>query len=78
MKIYIAECYDRHIDPVIKVYASLESALAYAKAFVHDNARYSDRIQEAYIDQALYYCRYSEEGDYVTVKEGVIEPDHVT
>ncbi len=37
MKLYIAECYDRHIDPVIKVFDSLQAAVNYAKDFVHDN-----------------------------------------
>ena len=70
MKIYMAECHDRHIDPVVKVFDSPEAAITYAKNFVHDNARHKDSIEEEKVDWALYYCRYSNEGDRVWVKEG--------
>lgn len=69
MKIYIAECYDRHIDPVIEVFVSLEAAVEYSKAFVRDNARHPDDIEEQNVNFALYYCRYSCEGDRVLVEE---------
>ena len=72
MKLYIAECYDRHFDPVVKVFDSLQSAVNYAKDFVHDNARHKDSIEEEEVDWALYYCRYSNEGDRVWVKEGTL------
>ena len=72
MKLYIAECYDQHTDPVIKVFDSPEAAIAYAKNFVHDNARHKDGIEEFQVSWALYYCRYSGEGDRVLVKEGTL------
>ena len=72
MKLYIAECYDRHTDPVIKVFDSPEAAISYAKDFVHDNARHQDDIVERVVDWALYYCQYSVEGDHVLVKEGIL------
>lgn len=75
MKLYIAECYDRHIDPVIKVFDSPEAAILYVKAFVHDNARHKDSIEEEQVDWALYYCRYSNEGDHVLVKEGMLNDE---
>ena len=69
MKLYVAECYDRHIEPVIKVFDTKDAAISYAKDFVHDNARHKDSIEEEQFDWALYFCTYSTEGDHVLVKE---------
>lgn len=73
MKIYIALCEDRHIDIVVKVYTTPDKAIAYAKAFVEENARFPDEIDESEIPGWLYSATYSGQGDGVRVEEGTLE-----
>ncbi len=75
MKLYIAECYDRHIDPVIRVFDSPEAAIKYAKNFVRENALHMENAKEGEVGWALYSCQYSCEGDYVQVTEGTLNDE---
>jgi hypothetical protein len=75
MKLYIAQCYDRHIDPVIRVFDTPDAAISYAKKFVHDNARYTEDVKEINYNWALYYCEYSSEGDRVYVQDGKLNSE---
>lgn len=68
MKLYTAQCYDRHIDPVIRVFDTADAAIAFAKAFVKYSARHPDSIEEETIAGWLYFCRYGED-DRVLVQE---------
>jgi hypothetical protein len=69
MKLYAAICSDRHIDTVVRVFDTPEKAIAYAKAFVKENCRYPEYIEEEQIDGCLYYSTYSTEEDFVMVEE---------
>lgn len=71
-KIYIAECYDRHIDPVIRVFDNPAAAIEYAKSFAYENAAHKDTIKERVVDGVLFCCDFSVEGDYVLVREGTM------
>ena len=57
------------MDPVIRVFYSLDLAVAYARHFVSVNARHKEDINEEDKPWALYYCSYSNEGDRVLVEE---------
>jgi len=73
MKIYLAICIDRHVDPHVKAFAVLERAKKYARGWVDENARHPESIEESDVGGWLYHCQYSEEGDYVFVIDGELE-----
>lgn len=75
MDLYIAECYDRHVDHVIRVFDTPDAAIAYAKQFVKDNARFPEEVCERVRPWALYYATFSNDGDYVMVKKGILNDD---
>ena len=69
MKVYIAICMDRHIDPIINIFRTLEKAIDCCKEYIKDMVRFPEDIKESIIDGWLYYCDYSVEHDYVYVIE---------
>lgn len=73
MRLYVANCIDRHAEPVIRVYSTKEAAIDYCKRFVEQNASYSEYIQESGVDGWLYHCEYSTEHDYVYVEETTLD-----
>ena len=74
-KIYIALCCDRHQDPEVGVFTTLDKAIIYAKKFIEENARFPEEIDETiYVKSQLYRASYSQEGDYVEVFEGTLDP----
>ena len=55
--------------------SSLDKAIAYAKKFIEENARFPEEIDETiYVKSQLYRASYSQEGDYVEVFEGTLDP----
>ena len=72
MKVYLAICLDRHIDPVIEVFDTKQEAIQYAKDFVRDYACHAEQIQESKVNGWLYHCDYSSENDYVYVEEKTV------
>lgn len=69
MKLFLAHCLDRHIDPVIRVFDTAEGAIAFAKKFIQEEARHPDQIEEEPVKGWLYHATYSSEGDHVYVTE---------
>jgi len=69
MKLYIAHCLDRHIDPVIRVFDTAQGAIDFAKKFVQKEARHPESISEETVRGWLYHASYSSEGDHVYVTE---------
>jgi hypothetical protein len=69
MKLWIAHCIDRHIDPVIRVFDTPDAAIAFAKKFAQEEARGPESIEEEPVQGWLYHVNYSSEGDHVYVTE---------
>ena len=69
MKLYVANCCDRHIDPVIRVFSTPEKAIEFASDFAKENARKEEDIDVVEEDGCLLSLCWSNEGDFCTVKE---------
>ncbi len=69
MQVFVAIIEDRHTDVDIELFPTAEEAIEYAKECVQGNARHPENIEEETIQGCLYYCRYSSEGDCVSVVE---------
>lgn len=74
MDIYIAMCFDRHIDAVVRVYTTAEKAIAFAKGFAQRHAWYPKDIEESEIPGWLYHANFSVESDHVYVVKGTLDP----
>lgn len=72
MELYIAICNDRHIDTIVRVFDTLETAIIFAKKFMTDNARFPEDVQEIVVEGCLYYAQYSCEGDSVKVEKSIL------
>lgn len=72
MKLYIAHCLDRHIDPIIRVFDTAQAAIDFAKKFVQEGARHSGAISEEPVQGWLYHATYSCEGDRAYVTEATL------
>lgn len=73
MKIYLACCFDRHIDPVIKPFSTEAKAIQFSKDFCKEKAWYTEDIEEKEITRWLFYATYSGDEDYVFVIEEDVE-----
>lgn len=72
-KVYLVLVEDRHLDPDIRVYTTLNRALCEAQdaaTFMTnypDTIEYGEPVGESDEDGCHWWIRVSEEGDYVTV-----------
>lgn len=76
MKVYIVMLQDRHIAPVVEVWADKDKAIADAREIAKDEASlYEHRYVEEELTPMmkrsgwLYYACFSSEGDSVHVQE---------
>lgn len=46
MKVYVAYCNDRHIDPVVEVFDEAEKAKEFARQFMRTHVASPDFVQE--------------------------------
>jgi len=63
MKIYIAICYDRHVDDEYQAFTDLEDAKAACVEFMDEYSRYGKWVENAdftYTDEWLYYLVFVE------------------
>lgn len=67
MSVYVAFCYDRHRDPVIRVFDDRERANAFARGFMEDNMAHSQHITHEMHD-GLYRGNYELEEDRAYVE----------
>jgi hypothetical protein len=64
---------DRHADPEVEVFVERDDAIRRARALVEENNHYPQDIEVVDLNNAMinagwvWYCRYSNEGDCVTV-----------
>lgn len=72
MDLFTAYCEDRHIDPVIRVFSTEAAAVAFCKAFVKE-VKPKAKLEEDALDGALYYARFSCEGDHVRVEKVTLD-----
>lgn len=75
MKLFVANCIDRHIDPVIEVFDTPEKAIEFCKEFMKANTSYPESIEENDIDGWIYHANYSCEGDHVYVTEHMLNKE---
>ena len=72
MKVYVAICYDRHIDDGITVHANLESAITECQRFMgfEHYAHYGEWERERDLegDNWLYCIAYSAGSDFPTAR----------
>lgn len=75
--IFIVLTVDRHGDIEAMPFYAQVPAIEYAKAQVEENARHpeprdTELTEEMRKDNWIWYCRYSNEGDYVAVYQRVL------
>lgn len=64
---------DRHTDTDVEVFCEKDDAIRRARVLVEENARHPPAIEVVELNNAMrnagwvWHCRYSNEGDYVTV-----------
>lgn len=76
MKIYVAYCHDRHVDPVIATFTTPEAACDFAREFMQENMANPKGITEETVEGHVLYLRYEYESDHAFVVETELdEPD---
>lgn len=67
-EVYVVIIEDRHCDVIVEVWNDREAAISSARATAQEECRrYGEPYSEEAIDEWLYYCRFSSEGDSVHV-----------
>lgn len=75
MNLFIAICCDRHIDEVVRVFSTQESAVAYCKEFASEEELEEQELNASMVRNGwVYYATYSVEGDSVRVEKGTLDP----
>ena len=70
MKCFVAYCYDRHIDPVVRVFLDLPSAILWVNDWMEEYvARPDNLIEQPLAAGYAYYLTYGEEEDHAFVME---------
>lgn len=68
LKIYIAFCQDRHLDPEIKAFRLRGDAIIFAQEYMVSHVGYPDDLH--YEDTGILYCiNYGDEEDHAYVFE---------
>jgi len=77
MKLGVVLWHDRHRDPEIYLFTSVDKAIDYAKQEVQSNRRdYMEPEEETSDDpDDRYFARWTSEDDYVRVMEVEVEND---
>lgn len=74
MKCFVAYCEDRHIDPVVKVFLELTSAVVWVNEWMDSHVAHPSNLAEEHVDGFAYRLNYGEESDHAFVVEADI-PD---
>ena len=70
---YVLILEDRHTDVGVRIFTDREKAVGEAKKMAVEYAHREEDLEEEEISGWLYYCRYSCEGDCVSVREVEVE-----
>ena len=73
MTVYVILLEDRHIDPVVEVWADKDAAIERARSMAQEACRFPDDYGEEQIADWIFYARYSCENDRVRVTEHEIQ-----
>jgi hypothetical protein len=73
MKVYIAVCKDRHINPVVAAFTTEPLAEKFAREFMDDHMAQPSKIEERHVEGCLLYLVYGDEGDYAFVVESELD-----
>jgi hypothetical protein len=73
MKLYVAYCYDRHTDPVIRIFSTPGKAMDYARAFMQQNMAHPEHVTEQPSKDHLLLLEYGVEGDHAFVFEAELD-----
>jgi len=74
VKIYIAICCDHHVDEVVEVFLSSDSAIEYAREFVPESYDLIEQelTKEMKNENWIYLANYGVEGDSVRVEKSIL------
>ncbi len=74
MKLYVAMVQDRHSDPVIRVFSTLDLAIAWTRReFAMCVKRPTEIKEDKKPEPWLYYATYGHEGDYAGIEETTLD-----
>jgi hypothetical protein len=71
--LFVVMVEDRHADPDVEVFVEKDDAIRRARALAEEGARHPGAIEVSELNNAMvndgwvWHCRYSGEGDWVTV-----------
>ncbi len=73
MKLFVAVVNDRHVDPMIGVFSTLESAIKWASETFRECVAEPEEIESCDLGDYLFHEVYGEEGDYAWVEETILD-----
>jgi hypothetical protein len=69
LKVYIAYCHDRHIDPDIEIFTDKDNAISFAREYMRHHVAYPEDLREEKLEGYDLYIAYAEEEDHAFVVE---------
>lgn len=75
MKIYVAYCHDRHIDPVIRVFSNRDKAVEFAREFMDEHMARPSLVKTETVDCYVLWLQYEPESDHAYVIETTLDDD---
>ena len=73
MKVYVAYCHDRHVDPVVSVHQHSDDARHRVDDVMRDAVAHPSMLQREEVEGYVYYLAYGEESDHAFVVECELE-----
>lgn len=73
MKLYVAYCNDRHVDPVIRVFSDRDKACEFARTFMADNMAHPEHVKVERVQGYILFLRYDLESDHAYVQQVTLD-----
>lgn len=76
MELFVAICIDHHIDEIIRVFSTADTAIKYCKEFVpnHHDLEVQELNSDMIRDGWIFYATYGSD-DSVRVEKTVLDPE---
>ena len=75
MTLYVAYCHDRHLDPVVRVFSTLATAIDYARDYMESHVAFPEDLKEGDLDGYLFWIGYMDEEDEAWVKAVTLDSE---
>ncbi len=70
---FVAYCEDRHIDPVVRVFTTLPTAIVWVNEWMEEHVAYPEELAEDEVGVFVYWLNYGEESDHAFIAEAKID-----